>query len=123
MTLEIGGRADHQVAPTANFKAGFAADASDSDAAFMRDSQVPIRMSAFAEKLTAAAWRSRPSWAIIPTEDKAFDQRMLTAMATRIGARVTRVNASHAVFITQPRLVAAVIEEAARKVSEPSAKG
>ena len=40
-----------------------AADASADDAAFMRDSQVPIRMSAFGQKLTAAAWRSRPSWA------------------------------------------------------------
>lgn len=99
------------------FKAGFAADASDSDAAFLRDSQVPINMAAFEEKLTAAAWRTRPSWAVIPSEDKAFDQRMLNAMARRIGARVTRVKASHAVFLTQPKVVAIVIDQAARAVA------
>lgn len=65
------------------FKAGFAADTSDADAAFMRDSQVPIAMSAFATKLTQAAWRSKPSWAVIATDDKAFDQRMLHGMAKK----------------------------------------
>lgn len=98
-----------------NFKAGFAADTSDADAAFMRDSQVPIAMSAFGTKLTQAAWRSRPSWAVIATDDKAFDQRMLRHMASRIGAKVTEVTASHAVFMTQPKVVTAVIDEAARE--------
>ncbi len=97
------------------FKAGFAADASDADAAFMRDSQVPIAMAAFGTKLGQAAWRSRPSWAVIATDDKAFDQRMLRHMASRIGAKVTEVAASHAVFMTQPKVVAAVIDEAARE--------
>ncbi|MCH8616529.1 alpha/beta hydrolase [Sphingomonas sp. SM33] len=96
------------------FKAGFAGDANNADAAFLRDSQVPIRMSAFGEKLTTAAWRSRPSWAVIATDDKAFDQRMLDAMAKRIGARVTKVKASHAVFLTQHEIVADVIDAAAR---------
>ncbi len=101
------------VAP-GKFKAGFAADASDADAAFMRDSQVPIAMSAFATKLTQAAWRSKPSWAVIATDDKAFDQRMLHGMAKKIGAKVTTVAASHAVFMTQPKVVSDVIDEAAR---------
>ncbi|MFC3691607.1 alpha/beta fold hydrolase [Chenggangzhangella methanolivorans] len=96
------------------FKAGFAADASDVDAAFMRDSQVPINMSAFETKLTQAAWRTRPSWAVIATDDKAFDQRMLHDMAKRIGAKVTTVPASHAVFMTQAKVVSDVIDEAAR---------
>lgn len=96
------------------FKAGFAADATDADAAFMRDSQVPIAMSAFGAKLQNAAWRTRPSWAVIATDDKAFDQRMLHAMATRIGADVTEVKASHAVFMTQPTVVADVIDRAAK---------
>lgn len=104
----------------ANFKAGFAGDANNADAAFLRDSQVPIRMSAFGEKLTTAAWRSRPSWAVIPTDDKAFDQRMLDAMAKRIGARVTKVKASHAVFLTQHKIVADVIDAAARAVGGPA---
>ena len=96
------------------FKAGFAADASDEDAAFLRDSQVPIALSAFATKLTNAAWRTKPSWAVIATQDKAFDQRMLRTMAERIGAAVTEVEASHAVFMTQPKIVADTIDKAAQ---------
>lgn len=96
------------------FKAGFAADASDADAAFLRDTQVPINMSVFATKLANAAWRTKPSWAVIATDDKAFDQRMLQTMAKRIGASITQVKASHAVFMTQPKVVADVIDQAAR---------
>src|SRR5687768_3098898 len=54
----------------AQFKAGFAADAGDADAAFLRDSQVPIALSAFETKLRNAAWRTKPSWAVIATQDK-----------------------------------------------------
>jgi len=95
------------------FKAGFAADTSDADAAFLRDSQVPINMSVFETRLENAAWRTRPSWAVIATDDKAFDQRMLRSMAERIGATITEVPASHAVFMTQPKVVADVIHGAA----------
>ncbi|MEN3747382.1 alpha/beta hydrolase [Sphingomonas sp. HF-S3] len=102
------------------FKAGFAADVGDADAAFMRDSQVPINMSAFETRLQNAAWRTRPSWAVIATADKAFDARMLQAMAKRIGAKVTEVPASHALFMTQPRAIADVIDGAAREVSAKS---
>ena len=96
------------------FKAGFAHDVSDADAAFMRDSQVPINMSVFETKLKNAAWRTKPSWAVIATEDKAFDQAMLVHMATRIGANITKVSASHAVFMTQPKVVADTIDRAAK---------
>jgi pimeloyl-ACP methyl ester carboxylesterase len=99
------------------FKAGFAADASDADAAFLRDSQVPINMSVFATKLQNAAWRTKPSWAVVATDDKAFDRKMLRTMAERIGASITEVAASHAVFMTQPRVVADVIEAAARNAN------
>lgn len=97
------------------FKAGFAHDASDADAAFLRDSQVPINMSVFETTLTNAAWRTKPSWAVIATEDKAFDQAMLVWMAERIGANITKVAASHALFLTQPSLVASTIERAAKE--------
>lgn len=96
------------------FKAGFAHDATDADAAFLRDSQVPINMAAFGTPLTNAAWRSKPSWAVIATEDKAFDQAMLVHMAERIHARITKVSASHAVFMTQPKVVADTIDRAAK---------
>jgi pimeloyl-ACP methyl ester carboxylesterase len=98
----------------AAFKAGFAADASDGDAAFMRDSQVPINMAAFATRLQNAAWRTRPSWAVIATDDKAFEIGMLRSMAKRIGAETVDVKASHAVFMTQPKAVADVIDRAAQ---------
>jgi pimeloyl-ACP methyl ester carboxylesterase len=101
------------------FKAAFAADASDADAAFLRDSQVPIALSAFETRLENAAWRTKPSWAVIATQDKAFDQEMLQAMAERIGATVTEVPASHAIFMTRPQEVADVIDGAARSVSQP----
>lgn len=99
------------------FKAGFAHDVDDPDVAFMRDSQVPINMSVFGTKLNNAAWRSKPSWAVIATEDKAFDQAMLLHMAERIGATITKVSASHALFMTQPKVVADAIDQAAQTVS------
>jgi pimeloyl-ACP methyl ester carboxylesterase len=96
------------------FKAGFAHDTSDEDAAFLRDSQVPINMSVFSTPLENAAWRTKPSWAVIATEDRAFDLAMLRHMADRIGATVTEVPASHAVFATQPQVVADTINTAAQ---------
>jgi pimeloyl-ACP methyl ester carboxylesterase len=95
------------------FQAGFAADASDADAAFLRDTQVPINMSVFATPVKAAAWRTKPSWAVIGTDDKAFDQAMLQHMAGRIGAQITNVPASHALFLTRADEVADVIVTAA----------
>src|SRR5690606_9560656 len=96
------------------FKAGFANDLSDADAAFLCDAQVPVNMAAFEAKIENAAWRTHPSWAVIATDDKAFDQKMLAWMAERIGADVTRVAASHAVFMSQAQVVADVIDRAAR---------
>jgi pimeloyl-ACP methyl ester carboxylesterase len=95
------------------FKVGFAADASDEDAAFLRDSQVPINMSVFEEAVTRAAWADKPSWAVIAPEDKSFDQAMLQHMASRAGAKITNVSASHALYITQSGVVADTIVDAA----------
>jgi pimeloyl-ACP methyl ester carboxylesterase len=95
------------------FKAGFAADADDADAAFLRDSQVPINMAVFSTPVKNAAWRDKPSWAVIATEDRAFDQAMLQHMAKRIGATVTNVPGSHALFMTQAGVVSEVIVSAA----------
>ncbi len=99
------------------FKAGFAADASDADAAFLRDTQVPINMSVFETPVKNAAWRDKPSWAVIATEDKSFDQAMLQHMAKRIGAKITNVSASHALFITQSGVVSDVIVTAAQNAA------
>lgn len=117
--LDIGEDGYGYVAPD-SFQAGFAHDVSDEDAAFMRDAQVPINMGVFGRVLENAAWRSKPSWAVIATEDKAFAQEMLHHMAKRIGAKITEVSASHAVFMTQPALVAQVIDEAAQEAVVPA---
>ena len=98
----------------AKFKISFAGDTSDADAAFLGDSQVPINMAIFGEKVTRAAWRSKPSWAVVATEDGAIDPRLLRQMAKRIGANTTEVRGSHVVFLTQPKAVADVIDQAAQ---------
>ncbi|SEB98890.1 Pimeloyl-ACP methyl ester carboxylesterase [Nocardioides exalbidus] len=103
------------------FKTGFAADATDAEAAFMRDSQVPVNMSVFAQPVTRAAWHDKPSWAVYGTEDKAFDQAMLTHMAERAGATITTVPGSHAVYLTQAETVAEVIVRAAENALVASA--
>ncbi|WP_210107169.1 alpha/beta hydrolase [Neorhizobium galegae] len=111
--IEIGADGFGFVKP-AMFKQGFAHDVSDEQAAFMRDSQVPINMSSFGTKLKNAAWRSKPSWAVIATEDKAFDQAMLVHMAERMKAKITKVSGSHALFITRAKEIADTIDEAAK---------
>ncbi|WP_341956556.1 alpha/beta hydrolase [Microbacterium sp. LWH13-1.2] len=95
------------------FHSGFAADVNAADAMFMADSQVPVNMAVFGEAVTQAAWHDKPSWAVIATDDKAFDQAMLQHMATRVGADITNVPGSHALFITQADAVADVIATAA----------
>lgn len=110
--LDVGADGFGFVRPD-RFQSGFAADLGDADAAFLRDSQLPIRMSAFDTKLTAAAWRSKPSWAIIASEDLAFGKGMLHGMARRIGATIVDIPGSHAALLTQPDAVAAAIDRAA----------
>jgi len=102
------------------FQEGFAQDASDADAAFLRDSQVPIKMATFGDPVEHAAWRSRPSWAVISVDDRAFDQAMLRHMASRMGATVIDVPGSHAAYFTQPDLVADAIDGAARSIAVPA---
>lgn len=111
--IEVGEDNYGRIKPE-TFAAGFAHDASEADAAFLRDSQIPINMASFETRLTEAAWHDKPSWAVIATEDRAFDQAMLQHMAERIGADVTEVSASHAVFMTQPVVVAETIDDAAQ---------
>ena len=96
------------------FKIGFAGDTSDADAAFLRDSQVPINMAIFGTPVSHAAWRDKPSWAVIATEDKAIDPKLLRHTAERIAATIEEVEASHVPFLTQPKAVADVIHRAAQ---------
>ena len=104
------------------FKIGFADDLSDEDAAFLRDAQVPINMAAFGTTVTNAAWRAKPSWAVIATEDNAFDQAMLFHMAERAKAEITTVSGSHAVYVSQAKTVADTIDTAARQAGSAAAQ-
>lgn len=100
------------------FRAGFAADTTETDAAFLRDSQVPIAMAALKAKVTVAAWKTKPAWYVVATEDGAIAPELLRRTARRIGATTTEVKGSHVVFATQPRAVADVIEAAAKGAVE-----
>ncbi len=102
----------------AKFHAGFAADLSDAQAAFMAASQIPVSIRALGANLTQAAWNSKPAWGIIPTADKSINPSIERAMYTRSKTTITEVpGASHAVYISQPDAVARVIETAAEQVA------
>jgi pimeloyl-ACP methyl ester carboxylesterase len=99
----------------AKFAADFGADLPKAQAEFLARSQMPVSGAAFNAKLTAA-WRDKPSYAIIATQDRALTPELAWWMAKRAGSKVTVVKASHAVHISHPRAVARVIETAARAV-------
>jgi len=98
----------------AKFAATYAADVTPAEARFMAASQIPIAGAVFSAPTTAAAWRTKPSYAILTTRDIAANPDLQRWMYDRSGARVTTVDASHAVYISHAKIVARVIEEAAR---------
>jgi pimeloyl-ACP methyl ester carboxylesterase len=104
------------------FHAGFAGDTNEADAAFLRDSQVPISMAALAAPVTVAAWKTKPSWYVVATEDGAIAPELLRSTARRIGAKTTEVPGSHVVFLIQPKAVADVIDSAAQGAVAMAAK-
>jgi hypothetical protein len=67
--------------------------------------------------VTDPAWRAKPSWYLLTTDDKMIPPRVQKFMATRANAKITEVAASHAVYVSQPKAVAKIIENAAREVS------
>ncbi|ASY66316.1 putative signal peptide protein (plasmid) [Sinorhizobium sojae CCBAU 05684] len=101
------------------FHAGFAADTSESDGAFLRDAQVPIAMKALEAKVSKVAWKVKPSWYVVATEDGAIAPKLLRSTARRIGADTTELAGSHVVFLTQPSAVAGVIDRAAHGAAKP----
>ncbi len=96
----------------AKFAAAFAADVEPARAAFMADSQLPWGLEAVGGIITQAAWRSKPSWYLIGTEDQMIPAPFQRIMATRAGATITEVAGSHAIFVSQPAAVAAFIATA-----------
>jgi pimeloyl-ACP methyl ester carboxylesterase len=97
------------------FRASFAADVDAEKAAFMADSQVPWGVEALATPISEPAWRAKPSWALVATADKMIPPPAQRFMAERAGSTVVEAEGSHAIYVSQPEAVAALIVKAAQE--------
>jgi len=102
---------------SAKFATSFAADVRPDLAQFMADSQVPWGVEALSGAVTSPAWRVKPSWYLVASEDRMIPPVAQRAMAARAGAHVTEAAASHAIYVSKPGAVAAIIEAAAKGVN------
>jgi len=100
----------------AQFRASFAADVSADAAAFMADSQVPWGLEALNGAVSEPAWKTKPSWYLVSTEDRMIPPDAQRLMSKRAGATVTEAKGSHAIYVSQPQAVAAIIAKAATSV-------
>jgi pimeloyl-ACP methyl ester carboxylesterase len=100
----------------AKFAASFAADVETEKAAFMADSQVPWGVEALSGAITEPAWKTKPSWYLVATDDKMIPPPAQRFMAQRAGSTVAEAAGSHAIYVSQPNAVAAIIEKAAGAV-------
>jgi len=98
----------------AKFPASFAGDVSPEKAEFMADSQVPWGVDALGGTISEAAWKAKPTWYLLTTEDRMLPPDAQRLMSKRAGATVVEVKSSHAVYVSHPQAVAHIIEEAAR---------
>jgi pimeloyl-ACP methyl ester carboxylesterase len=98
----------------AHFHEFFAADLSAEESAFMARSQVLNRAENFKAVITKAAWRSKPSWMLVAAEDRTINPELERWYAERAKSHIVEIpGASHAVYVSKPKEVAALIEEAA----------
>src|SRR5467141_427370 len=104
----------------AKFHFSFAADVDVDTATFMASSQVPWGVEALAGTITQPAWRTKPSWYLVSTEDRMIPPPAQRNMSKRARSTVTEVAASHAVYVSQPKPVAVFIEKAANEVAAKS---
>jgi pimeloyl-ACP methyl ester carboxylesterase len=98
----------------AKFPASFAGDVRPEEAEFMADSQVPWGVNALGGTISEAAWKAKPSWYLLTTEDRMLPPDAQRLMSKRAGATVVEVKSSHAVYVSHPQAVAHIIEGAAR---------
>jgi pimeloyl-ACP methyl ester carboxylesterase len=98
----------------AKFPAWFAGDVSPEKAAFMADSQVPWGVNALNATVGEPAWKTKPSWYLLTTEDRMIPPDAQRQMAKRAGAMIVEVKSSHSVFVSHPQAVATLIEKAAK---------
>jgi pimeloyl-ACP methyl ester carboxylesterase len=99
----------------AKFPASFAGDVDPERAAFMADAQVPWGLGAVSGSISEPAWKSKPSWYLVTTEDRMIPPPAQRFMSKRAGATVVEVAGSHVVFISQPAVVANLIVQAAKE--------
>jgi len=105
----------------AKFQASFAADVDADKAAFMADSQVPWGVAALSGSISEPAWKAKPSWYLVATDDKMIPPVAQRSMSERAGSAVVEVKGSHAIYVSQPGAVVALIEQAAEGVKAASA--
>jgi pimeloyl-ACP methyl ester carboxylesterase len=98
----------------AKFAASFAADVDPERAAFMADAQVPWGLEALSGTISEPAWRSKPSWYLVATDDRMIPPSAQRFMSKRAGATVVEVAGSHAIYISQPAAVAGLIAKASK---------
>lgn len=98
----------------ARFPADFAADLPPAVSTLMAASQVGLSVKAAGAETTRPAWKTKPTWAIVATEDRAINPDLERKMYARSHSTTTEIKSSHAVYISQPKAVAAVIEQAAK---------
>lgn len=98
------------------FRASFAADVGAEKAQFMADSQVPWGLAALAGAISEPAWKSKPTWYLIATEDKMIPPPAQRQMAARAGATVVEAAGSHAIYVSKPEAVADLIATAAKSL-------
>jgi pimeloyl-ACP methyl ester carboxylesterase len=97
------------------FAASFAADVDPELASFMADSQVPWGLEALAGAVSVPAWRSKPSWYLVATDDKMIPPPAQRSMAQRAESKMVETAGSHAVYVSKPKVVAELIARAARE--------
>jgi len=102
----------------AKFASSFAADVDAEKAAFMADSQVPWGVEALGGTITEAAWKTKPSWYLVATEDKMIPPPAQYFMSKRAGSTVVEVAGSHAIYVSQPNAVAMLIKNASQGVTK-----
>jgi pimeloyl-ACP methyl ester carboxylesterase len=107
----------------AKFPAAFAADVDAERAAFMADSQVPWGVGALSGTISEPAWKTRPSWYLVTTDDKMIPPSAQRFMSKRAGSIVVEVAGSHAIYVSQPDAVATLIERAANDVNTMANEG
>ncbi len=105
----------------AKFPASFAGDVGAEKAAFMADSQVPWGVAALSGAISEPAWKTKPSWYLVVTEDKMIPPVAQRSMSKRAGSTVVEVKGSHAIYVSQPGAVVALIEQAAEGVKAAGA--